>query len=284
MERKRRAIMMKKSIIGIVLGLLIFAVGGAQVHGQTTQSSSTGEDTTVGTEGAGQGLTAKEMVNNMMDQIRGDSSHGVMDMKVVTPDWERTMGMEWWEKGEKLMLVRILSPSRDRGNGTLKVDNNLWNYVYTFDQTVHIPPAMMAQSWMGSDFTNDDIIRESSIVNDYNHKLEGIEEVGDVRAYSILLTTDPSTPVPWLTIRVFLRVEDLLPVKEEYYDDSGNLARTMTFSDFQEMGGRTIPATMRMVPENKQGHYTEMTYTSIEFDTTIDDSVFTLQNLQNPNV
>lgn len=277
--------MLNKLLITIILSLLVFGatVGFAQEE-NGEQSSSSSDEQAVGTEGAGEGLTAREMVDKMMDHLRGDTSHGVMVMEVVTPDWERSMEMEWWEKGEDLMLVRVLSPSRDRGNGTLKIENNLWNYIYTFDETVHIPPAMMAQSWMGSDFTNDDIVRESSLVDDYEHVLEGIEEMEEERCYSILLTTDPSTPVPWLTIRIYLRVEDLLPVREEYYDDDGELSRYMVFSDIEEMGGRVIPTTMRMVPLDEEDRHTEMRYTEMEFNIPIDDSVFTLQRLQNPQL
>jgi outer membrane lipoprotein-sorting protein len=252
----------------------------AQASTSSAATQPTGPDA-VGIEGLGQGKTAKDMIQYMIDMNRGNSSHGKMEMEVVTPDWDRTIGMEWWEKGESLMLVRVLSPSRDTGNGTLKIDNNLWNYIYTFDQTVHIPPAMMAQSWMGSDFTNDDIIRESSIVNDYNHSIEGIEEQDGERCYKILMSADPTTPVPWLTVRVWLKTADLLPVREEYYNDNGTLARYMTFSNYQHVQDRTIPLTMRMVPLDKPGHYTEMRYTEIEFDIDIPDSTFTLQNLQN---
>lgn len=239
-------------------------------------------DEPVGTEGAGEGLTATEMVNKMMDYSRGTSSHGVMTMNVVTPDWNRSIEMEWWEKGEDKMLVRVLNPSRDAGNGTLKIGNNLWNYIYTFDETVHIPPAMMAQAWMGSDFTNDDIVRDSSLVNDYVHTLEGIEEINGERCYKLYLTTDPSTPVPWLSLRVWARVEDLLPVRQEYYDDDGDLARYMEFSEFKFMYDRVTPTVMRMVPVDQEGHHTEMTYTEIEFDVDLSDDVFTQQNLTNP--
>ena len=264
-----------KSIkLAVIFSFLILC---APVFGQDSS-------TAVGTEGAGKGLTAKEMVKKSMDIVRGDTSKGTMEMDVVTPDWSRTIKMEWWEKGEKRFLIRVLSPARDKGNGTLKIDTNLWNYVYTFDETVHIPPAMMAQSWMGSDFTNDDIIRESSIVNDYEHQLEGLKDIDGTQCYSILMSAAPSAPVPWLTVRIFLRTEDLLPVREEYFDDNGKLARYMIFSDFKKMGDRVIPATMRMIPTDKEGDYTEMRYLEMEFNTEISDSVFSLQNLQNPKV
>ncbi|MCX6647506.1 MAG: outer membrane lipoprotein-sorting protein [bacterium] len=236
----------------------------------------------VGTEGAGLGLTATQMIAKMRDFTRGTTSHGIMTMEVVTPDWNRSVQMEWWEKGEEKFLIRVLSPARDEGNGTLKIGNNLWNYIYAFDETVHIPPAMMAQAWMGSDFTNDDIVRDSSLVEDYRHALEGIEEINGERCYKILLTTDPSTPVPWLMIRIWTRVSDLLPVREEYYDDNGNVARYMDFSEFKYMSDRVTPTVMRMVPVDQEGRYTEMTYNEIEFDIDLLDEIFTEQNLTNP--
>lgn len=233
-------------------------------------------------EGDGFGLTATEMIQIMRDESRGLTSYGIMTMLVVTPDWDRSIEMEWWEKGEDFFLVRVLSPSRDEGNGTLKIDNNLWNYIYTFDETVHIPPAMMAQAWMGSDFTNDDMIRESSIIDDYEHVLEATEEMDGELCYRIHLTADPSTPVPWLEMRVWVRAEDLLPVRQEYFDDDGFLARYMAFSGFEFMYDRITPTVMRMVPMDKEGHYTELVYRDIEFDIEISDDVFTLQNLTNP--
>ena len=259
---------------------LLFLITATAVSAQQPSSGVS----TVGTVGAGQGLTAKEMIRKMMDSLHGDTSVGTMDMEVVTPDWDRTISMKWWEKGESLMLVRILSPARDTGNGTLKIDNNLWNYILAFDETVHIPPAMMAQSWMGSDFTNDDIVRESDIVDDYTQVIESMEEIDGTSTYKILMTADPSQPVPWLTIRVWLRTEDLLPIREEYYNDDGSLARYMVFSEFKMMHDRMTPTVWRMVPLDKEGHYTEMTYTDIQFDVDVSDNTFTLQTLQNPDM
>ena len=236
----------------------------------------------VGTDGLGEGLTAKEMIDYHIDLTRGETAWGIAKMRVVTPDWERDIEMEWWEEGQDLMLIRILRPARDEGNGTLKIENNLWNYIYAFDEIVHIPPAMMMQSWMGSDFTNDDLVHESSYVDDYDHVLEAIEEIDDQRCYSILMTTDPSTPVPWLTMRIWLRTEDLLPVRQDYYDDDGELAKYMVFSDFEFMHDRVIPTVMRMVPLDKEGHYTEFIYTEAEFDIELSEDIFTQQNLMNP--
>jgi len=258
----------------IVLGLLAFM---PMAHAQDEIS-----DEPVGTEGAGEGLTAREMVSFQLDQTRGDSSHGIMTMNVVTPDWDRSITMEWWERGESRFLIRVTAPQRDVGNGTLKIDNNLWNYIYSFDETVHIPPAMMAQSWMGSDFTNDDVVRESSLVDDYEQTLEGIEEIDGVRCYSILMTADPTTPVPWLTMRIFLRTEDLLPLRQEYFDDDMELARYMEFSEFKFMYDRITPTVMRMMPLDEEGRYTEIIYEDMEYDIEIDDDIFSLQNLQNP--
>ncbi len=271
------------TLISFILLLLIALLVSVVANSQDEQLVETnGETSVVGTEGLGEGLTAKEMIDYHIDLTRGETAWGIADMTIVTPDWERTVGMEWWESGKDLMLLRILSPARDEGNGTLKIETNLWNYIYAFDETVHIPPAMMMQSWMGSDFTNDDLIRESSLVDDYEQVLEGIEEIDGERCYSVLMTTDPSTPVPWLTLRIWLRTGDLIPVRQEYYDDDGELAKYMIFSDFEFMFDRVIPLRMRMVPLDREGHYTEMLYKEAEFDIELDEDIFTLRNLQNP--
>lgn len=258
-------------LIVIIISLLAGIASRAQDNGEP-----------VGTEGMGEGLTATEMVDIMMNYTRGESSYGVMTMNVVTPDWDRSVEMEWWERGEEMFLVRVLKPTRDEGNGTLKIGNNLWSYIYAFDETIHIPPAMMAQSWMGSDFTNDDMVRESSLVHDYEHELWGIEEIDGIRCYRILMTADPSTPVPWLKLEIWVRTEDLLPVRQEYYDDDDELARYMEYSEFVFMFDRITPTVMRMVPLDKEGHYTELIYRDMEFDIEIADDVFSEQNLTNP--
>jgi outer membrane lipoprotein-sorting protein len=263
-----------------ILITIIALIGLTEIAVADNPAPSSAEP--VGTEGAGTGLTATQIIGKMRDYTRGTSSHGIMTMEVVTPDWNRSVQMEWWEKGEDKFLIRVLSPARDKDNGTLKIGNNLWNYIYAFDETVHIPPAMMAQAWMGSDFTNDDIVRDSSLVDDYTHVLEGIEEIDGERCYKILLTTDPTTPVPWLKIRIWTRVGDLLPVREEYYDDNGNLARYMDFSQFIFMSDRVTPTVMRMTPADQEGRYTEMTYNEIEFDVDLSDDIFTEQNLTHP--
>ncbi len=274
---------MKLRAFPLMMFMILLLSGFASARQTDSTDTTSASSEPVGTEGLGEGMTAKEMIDYYMDLARGETSHGVMEMQVVTPDWDRMITMEWWEKGEERFLIRVLSPARDRGNGTLKIENNLWNYIFAFDETVHIPPAMMMQSWMGSDFTNDDVVRDASLVNDYEHELEGIEEIDGIRCYSILMTADPSTPVPWLTIRTFLRTEDLLPVRQEYYDDDGGLARYMIFSDFDFLYDRVIPTTMRMVPLDKEGHYTEMRYIEAEFDIEIPDDMFTLPTLENPD-
>jgi len=267
----------KEILILIIMVTIILLATFTTVLGQEI-------DEPVGTEGLGEGMTAQEMVNYQVDLTRGMTSHGTMEMIIVTPDWERSIEMEWWEHGEEEFLVRVHKPSRDEGNGTLKIGNNLWNYVYSHDQTIHIPPAMMMQSWMGSDFTNDDMIRESSLIDDYTHVLEGIEEMSGEECYVIYMSTDPSTPVPWLTMRIWLRTEDLLPVRQEYYNDDGELARYMEFWDFEFMHDRVVPLRFRMVPLDKEGDYTELVYIDVEFNIELDDDTFTLSTLENPDI
>lgn len=224
--------------------------------------------------------SAREIVMRSEDLLKGKTSKGTFRMTIVTPDFTRTMEIEsWWVGNEKALIV-ILSPRREAGNKTLKVKNELWMYLRNTETTIKIPPSMMLQSWNGSDFTNDDLVRESSIVEDYAMKIVAEEMVGSASTWKIELLPKPTAPVVWGSIHHWVRKSDYLPAKTEYFDEKGTLVRTMEYSVFKEFDGRKIPATWRMVNNAKPGRETRFEYLDIDFDVNISDRIFSFQELE----
>lgn len=224
--------------------------------------------------------TAKEIIKRVDDLLRGDSAHSVMEMTIVNPRWERTLKMESWEVGRKKTLVRILYPKKEEGVGSLKLDYQMWNYLPRVERVIKIPPSMMMSSWMGSDFTNDDLVKESSVVEDYTHELEGEVDLGGERAYKVVAIPKENAPVVWGKLVFFVRVDDYVPLRQEYFSERQELVRYLDFRDIKQMGGRTLPTTWEMVPVDKKGKKTIIRLIDIEFNLPIDESVFTLRNLK----
>lgn len=219
--------------------------------------------------------TIEELLDATDDVNRGASSTTTIEMQVKTKRYERTMSMEAWSRGEENSLIRILSPAKDAGTTTLKVDDDMWNYIPKVDRTMKIPPGMMSGSWMGSHFSNDDLVKSNRLTDNFTYVNEGVVD----GVYTITCTAKPDAPVVWGKVVVKVR-EDLIPVEVAYYDEDGELARTMAFSDVKEMGGKLFPATMTLIPADKPDEFTRVTTTKAEFDVEIDDRTFTLQALK----
>ncbi len=225
--------------------------------------------------------SAKEIINEMDKLLRGDTASGTYEMTITDPRWTRTLKLLVWEKRlEKKSFIRILSPAKEKGIGTLKIESEMWNYLPRVERTIKIPPSMMMQPWMGSDFTNDDLVKESSIVDDFTHELLGVVDMDGHRAYHIVSRPRPDAPVVWDKIVYWLTVGDYLPLKEEFYSEKGELIRVMTFSEIKEVGGRLIPTYWEMVPVKKKGRMTSMRILDAVYNEPIDDAIFTLRNLK----
>jgi len=227
-----------------------------------------------------QTLTAKEIVTKADDKNRGLSSRGEMTMTIVRPDWTRTVTMKSWSKGNELSMVLITAPAKDKGQVFLKIKTEMWNWVPSIDKMIKIPPSMMMQSWMGSDFTNDDLVRESSIVNDYTQKLLGKEKIRDYDCYKIELIPLPKAAVVWGKIIMWITVNGYNQWKAEYYDEDNALVNTENGYDIKKMGDREIPTKMEIIPNNKKSQKTVLQINSMEFNIKIDDSFFTQQNMK----
>lgn len=224
--------------------------------------------------------TIEQLLTATDDAARGQSSVAVLAMQVKTANYERSLKMKAWSKGTDKSLVRILEPAKDAGVCTLKVDENLWNYLPKVDRTMKVPSGMMSGSWMGSHFTNDDLVRESRLSEDFVCAFE--KKPADPTSggnYVIGCTPKPDAPVVWGKIVASIR-PDLVPAKVEYWDEKGTLVRTMDYSDIREINGKKTAMVMTLTPHDKPGEYTKMTFESLELDTPLEDTVFTLQSLK----
>ncbi|MCB0667099.1 MAG: outer membrane lipoprotein-sorting protein [Saprospiraceae bacterium] len=227
------------------------------------------------------GQSALEIVKKADEKARGiNSSKGEMKMTIVRPNWSREITIKSWSKGSDYSLMLITAPARDKGTAFLKRDQEIWNWQPTIDRAIKLPPSMMMQSWMGSDFTNDDLVRESSIVVDYTHKLLGEEEIDGRMCYKIELTPKPEAPVVWGKVISWISKEELLQLKTEFYDEEGYLVNTMVGKDVRMIGGRLLPTRLEMIPADEEGKKTVVEQLELTFDAPIDESFFSIQNMK----
>ncbi len=223
---------------------------------------------------------ATDIVRRSENLLKGVSSMGKFRMTVETSDYTRTMQMDAWWTGHEKALIAITSPKREAGNKTLKIKNELWMYLRNTETTIKIPPSMMLQSWNGSDFTNDDLVRESSLPDDYTMKILTEEEIDGTRCWKIELLPKPTAPVVWGRLIHWIRQKDLLPARTEYYDEKGTLMRTMRYMDIRQFGNRSIPSKWEMTNNVKAGHKTFFEYLEAQFDIRIPDEVFSFRELE----
>jgi len=223
---------------------------------------------------------AKEIIDRVDRMLRGDSSVGRVEMTVATRQWKRTTELRIWSEGTEKVLVRVEAPKKDQGTATLRVGDNIWNYLPKIDRVIRVPTSMMMASWMGSHFTNDDLVKDSRLIRDYDIRIEFEGARDGVNVYEFLLTPRPEAPVVWGKIVYLIRKSDLMPVWGKFYGEDGQLKRLATFSDYQTLDGRLVPTRMRMTPEDKAGEYTEMKYRDLDFDLKIPENIFSLNSLR----
>ena len=220
-----------------------------------------------------------EIIDEVDRLMRGESSAGLMRMDIDTEHWSRSLEMRVWSLGAEHSLVRVEEPPREAGSATLMVGNEVWQYLPNVDRTFKLPPSMMLGSWMGSHFTNDDLVKESRLIEDYDIAIahEGPRDGTEVWEFS--LTPKPEAPVIWGRIEQQVRQSDRMPTWARYYDEDGALVRTMTFTDFRVLGGRTLPARMVVEPSDDEER-TVVTYLELDFDVGLDEDFFSIRNLR----
>jgi len=221
----------------------------------------------------------EELLDATDDVTRGASSHGTMSMQVKTDRYERTMKMEVWSRGTEESLIRILAPAKEKGVSTLKVGDNIWNYLPKIDRTLKIAGAAMSGAWMGSHISNDDLVKSSRLAEDFTWTVSEEPGPDGTGSWVIELVPRPDAPVVWGKVVVRIR-HDKQPEQIAYFDEKGRLVRTMRFLQIQEMSGRTFPTVMRVEPADAPGEFTQIQYEQMEFDVELPDRTFSLQALK----
>ncbi len=223
---------------------------------------------------------ARALLEHIDDLFRGESSIATMRMEIRTERWERSLRMRAWSEGTDKSLVRILAPPRERGTATLRVEGDLWNYLPNVDRTIKVPAGMMSASWMGSHFTNDDLVQETRFSDDYDFAISSRPDEEPAGVWVIEMTPKPRAPVVWGKVITEIGDEERLPNSTRFYDERGRLMRTMSYHDERDIDDRRIPTRIRLTPEDKPGEYTEMVYEEISFDVDIPAGTFTIQALR----
>lgn len=231
---------------------------------------------------------AHDRIERMVHKMRGHVNVSLYQMTVTRPNWTRSIKMRVWDdRSHKRVFVRILEPAKDQGTSFLRVDYNLWNYLPSVEKVMKIPPSMMLQPWMGSDFTNDDLVKESSYVDDYDHQTvahESRDGLGQIAlpVVKIEMIPHPRAPVVWGKVIFWIREKDDLPVEHQFLDERGRLIKKLLFSDFKVQDGVLLPATWEMKSVLKEGQKTTLEMLSVDFDPVppIPESVFTERNLR----
>ena len=228
-----------------------------------------------------QELSAKEIIRKADEKFNGEkTSISTMSMTIVRPTWERTIEFRNWTSGRNYALTLITAPARDAGQSFLKRENEMWNWNPTISRLIKLPPSMMSQGWMGSDYTNDDILRESSVVNDYNHSIVGEEKIEGRSCYKIRMEAKEDAAVIWGHQVRWIDKKDFLFMKSELYDEDGFLVRTELGKEVQTMDGRLIPTRIELIPADEEGNKTILEIKDIQFNEPISDSFFSQQNMK----
>lgn len=249
-------------------GVLLLSTG----IGATTQS---GPGLPVGTPEAG------ELVRDAFNHLRGNASVAVVDMTIHRPDWERTMTIRGWTLGQDKSLFRILAPPKDKDNGTLKIGREMWTFNPKIQRVIKLPPSMMSQSWMGSDFSNNDLAKSDSLITDYVHEITGTEVHDGKVVYRVTSTPLPDAPVVWGLQKLTIR-EDLVFLSQEFYDEDGESVKRMVTREIGDLGGRPYPRVWRMQKSDADDAYTELVYRELRFEDTLPGRLFSIANLRSP--
>ncbi|RTL46325.1 MAG: outer membrane lipoprotein-sorting protein [Burkholderiales bacterium] len=222
----------------------------------------------------------REILDRVEKLLWGSTVRGDYEMTITTPRWQRTLGLKVWMERPKRSFVRIVSPAKEAGIGSLRIGGEMWNYLPNVERIVKIPPSMMLQPWMGSDFTNDDLVKQSSILDDYTHKVLSVAVQEGVDVLQIEATPKPDAAVVWGRIVYWVRRADTMPLKQEFFSERGERVRVLSFSDIRPVGGRVLPTRWEMRPDAKPGNATTIVLKDALFNQPVEDEVFSQRNLQ----
>ncbi|MFB0505308.1 MAG: outer membrane lipoprotein-sorting protein [Thermodesulfobacteriota bacterium] len=251
--------MTTKSIVDLCLSLFVFVALFAKANGQDAQA----------------------LVEAAVSYYRGEASISTVDMTIHRPNWERVITIKAWTKGQKDSIFIILAPPKDNGNGTLKRGREMWTYNPKVNRVIKLPPSMMSQAWMGSDFSNNDLAKSDSVIEDYTHTITGTEIHDGKKVYVIKSMPKPEAPVVWGMQKLKIR-EDHILLSQEFYDEDLKLVKAMTGQQIQMLGGKLSPKVWKMQKSDVKDEYTLLNYKELMFKQDLPDSLFTLSSLKNP--
>lgn len=212
--------------------------------------------------------------------MRGTTSQAELIIKTIRPAWTRSMDVKVWMKGHDFSMILIQSPAKDKGIVFLKRKKEVWNWMPALERTIKLPPSMMSQNWMGTDFTNDDLVKESSVVTDYDHSILGDTVIDKRNCYIIQMIPKPETAIVWSKLIVCIDKKDFLELHTRFYDEDGKIVNIMNAYDVKIMDGRLIPTRFEMIPMDKKNQKTEMRYKTLQYNRPIADGFFSSEKMK----
>ncbi len=251
------------AIIAILVAMVILAHGHALAQAQPLNEKA----------------EPQEMVVAAFEYLRGAASVATVTMTIHRPNWERRMTIDAWTRGNDESLFRIVAPAKDRGNGTLKVGREMWTYNPKINRVIKLPPSMMSQAWMGSDFSNNDLAKSDSLIVDYEHRLTGAETVNGHKHYYITSIPHPEAPVVWGMLKLIIR-DDHIMLREEFFDEDRQSVKVLTLEEIAPLGGRPYPRTWRMRKTGTVERFTLVRYESLVFKERLADMFFRVASLK----
>lgn len=223
---------------------------------------------------------AKEIIKKMDDKFQGNSNKSIMEMAIVRPKYTRTIEFKNWSLGRDYFMTYITAPAKDKGQVFMKYTTEMWSFNPAINRMIKLPPSMMSQGWMGSDYTNDDLVKQSSIVNDYTHTIIGEETVEGYSCYVIEMIPNADANVVWGKVTVHVAKDIFINVKSEYYDEEEYLVRTELGKKVKTFDGRELPSVIEIIPADEPENKTLITIKEMDFDVDIKQSFFTQQNMK----
>ncbi len=219
--------------------------------------------------------TADEIITKADEKFRGKSSYTEMTITIIRPKWSKEMKMKGWSKGSKYSVSVVMNPAKERGIVFLMRDKEVWNYLPTIDRSIKFPPSMMLQNWMGTDLTNDDLVKQSSMITDYDKKIVSEEEKEGYMCWKIELTPKENAAVVWGKIINWIDKTEFMQMQTDFYDEDGFLVNQMIGSDVKTFGKKKLPSKLKIIPKDKPGQSTVIIYTKWQFDISIPEQYFT---------
>ncbi|TVR89275.1 MAG: outer membrane lipoprotein-sorting protein [Saprospirales bacterium] len=223
---------------------------------------------------------SRQILERMEDVMRGDNLYAEMTMTIERPRYEREISISSWHIGNDYSMILVTAPARDRGTSFLMRENNIWTYDPRIDRVTRLPSSMMSQSWMGSDFTNDDLVRDSDVIEDYEHRVVRTEVYEGLDCYVLELIPRPETPIVWGKVKMWVVKDSYIQLRMEQYDQEGELVNEIRLSEIKTFGDREVPSKMVVIPVDKKGHKTILEYRLMDFDAEIEVDFFDRRNMQ----